>query len=281
MNFLRRFLASLTIPSRQLFGRKYSSRRISVLAFYCRTIGGNYNKGGTSMYLKETLDQFASISNILKLLKKDPGFNKYCIQERVLHKTIFTADKKRKYIYIIEEGYMKLVFEGTNQYNFSYILQKGAFPYLPVYTEDIPKHMMLIALTDVVWWKIEFQFFRKMMQLEDPRNYLMLHHLAETRRRLYLIAVQEKLSSRDSIYFSLNTMLDYGLRVSEKAVELPEFLTYQFLADHSNSSKSYTSKVLSHLREKGILESQKKPWRINDVQKLQELIHTEALLSTL
>ncbi|MBW5792593.1 Crp/Fnr family transcriptional regulator, partial [Listeria monocytogenes] len=27
-----------------------------------------------------------------------------------------------------------------------------------------------------------------------------------------------------------------------------------------------------HLREDGILESQKKPWRINDVQKLQKLI---------
>ncbi|HHQ1011513.1 TPA: Crp/Fnr family transcriptional regulator, partial [Listeria innocua] len=35
------------------------------------------------MYLKETLDQFTSINNILKLLKKSPGFNKYCIQERL------------------------------------------------------------------------------------------------------------------------------------------------------------------------------------------------------
>ncbi|EGT1998520.1 Crp/Fnr family transcriptional regulator, partial [Listeria monocytogenes] len=35
------------------------------------------------MYLKETLDQFASIDNILKLLKKNPSFNKHCIQERL------------------------------------------------------------------------------------------------------------------------------------------------------------------------------------------------------
>ncbi|MBC2156710.1 Crp/Fnr family transcriptional regulator [Listeria innocua] len=233
------------------------------------------------MYLKETLDQFTSINNILKLLKKSPGFNKYCIQERLPKETVITSDKRRKYIYIIEDGFMKLVFEGTNKHNFSYILQKGAFPHLPVYTEDIPKHMMLIALTGVVWWKIEFQFFKEMMELEDPRNYIMLHQLAETRRRLYIIAVQEKLSSRESIYFSLNTMIDYGLRVSEKAVELPKFLTYQILADNSNTSKSYTSKVLSNLREKGILESQKKPWRINDVQKLQELIDAEALLAIL
>ncbi|EAH0339178.1 Crp/Fnr family transcriptional regulator, partial [Listeria monocytogenes] len=156
--------------------------------------------------------------------------------------------------------------------DFSYILSKGAFPFLPVYIEDIPEHTMMVALTDIVWWKIDIGFFKSMMEIEDPRNYLMLHQLAETRRRFYTIAYQEKLTSRDSIYYSLSTLIEFGLRISEKVVELPEFLTYQILADHANTSKSYTSKVLGHLREDGILESQKKPWRINDVQKLQKLI---------
>ncbi|EEJ0016217.1 Crp/Fnr family transcriptional regulator, partial [Listeria innocua] len=44
------------------------------------------------MYLKETLDQFTSINNILKLLKKNPGFNKYCIQERLPKETVITSD---------------------------------------------------------------------------------------------------------------------------------------------------------------------------------------------
>ncbi|EJZ2752034.1 Crp/Fnr family transcriptional regulator [Listeria monocytogenes] len=224
------------------------------------------------MYLKETLDQFASIDNILKLLKKNPSFNKYCIQERLPQKTIITSNKQRKHIYIIEEGFMKLIFDDNKPRDFSYILSKGAFPFLPVYTEDIPEHTMMVALTDIVWWKIDISFFKGMMETEDPRNYLMLHQLAETRRRFYTIAYQEKLTSRESIYYSLSTMIEFGLRISEKIVELPEFLTYQILVDHANTSKSYTSKVLGHLREEGILESQRKPWRINDVQKLQKLI---------
>lgn len=116
------------------------------------------------------------------------------------------------------------------------------------------------------------------MEFEDPQNYLMLHQLAETRKRFYIIAYQEKLTSRESIYYSLNTLIELGLRISEKVVELPGFLTYQILADHANTSKSYTSKVLGYLRQEGILESQKKPWRINDVQKLQQLIETDVPL---
>lgn len=243
--------------------------------FYAFILRETNDIGGISMYLKETLDQFASIDNILKLLKKNPSFNKHCIQERLPQKTIITSNKQRKYVYIIEEGFMKLLFDDNQPHDFSYILSKGAFPFLPVYTEDIPPHTMMVALTNIVWWKIDFAFFKAMMEVEDPRNYLMLHQLAETRRRFYTIAYQEKLTSRESIYYSLSTLIEFGLRISEKVVELPGFLTYQILADHANTSKSYTSKVLGHLRKEGILESQKKPWRINDVQKLQRLIEMD------
>lgn len=116
-----------------------------------------------------------------------------------------------------------------------------------------------------------------MMELEDPRNYVMLHQLAETRRKLYFIAIQERLSARDSIYLSLNTMLDFGIRLSTNTMELPRFLTYQELANHANTSKSYASKVLIELREAGILDSKKKPWRINDLQRLKKLIDLESL----
>lgn len=45
----------------------------------------------------------------------------------------------------------------------------------------------------------------------------MLHQLAETRRRFYTIAYQEKLTSRESIYYSLSTMIEFGLRISENS----------------------------------------------------------------
>ncbi|MDT0018173.1 Crp/Fnr family transcriptional regulator [Listeria swaminathanii] len=226
------------------------------------------------MYLKETLDQFASIDNILKLLKKNPSFNKHCRQERLPEKMIMAADKTKNDVYIIEEGFIKLIFAGDSNRNFSYIVSKGAFLHLPIYSEDIPQHTAMLSLTDVVWWKIDFHYFKTMMALEDPKNYLMLHQLAETRKRLYLIAFQEQLPPRKRVYYALNMMIDFGLEVSEKAVELPPFLTYQVLADYANTSKSYSSKVLGDLRKQGILESQKKPWRINDVQKLQHLMET-------
>ncbi|AIS60534.1 helix-turn-helix domain-containing protein [Listeria ivanovii] len=229
------------------------------------------------MYLKETLDQFASQANILKLLKRNPSFNQHCIQERLTSNTTITTGTRRKYIYIIEEGFAKFVFEGLHKQNFVFIMNQGSLVYLPVYSEDIPKHTMVVALTDIIWWRIEFEFFKEMLALEDPRNYIMLHHLADTRRKLYFIAIQEILSARDSIYFSLNTMMQFGLRISANVMELPKFLTYQILSDHANTSKSYTSKVLTELREKGILDSKKKPWRINDIQRLKQLIDVESI----
>lgn len=227
------------------------------------------------MYLKETLDQFASPANILKLLKKDLTFNKHCIQERIEANDVITTGNERKYVYMIVEGYMKFVFEGVYKQELIFIMEQGSLPVLPVYSEDIPLYSKIVALTDVVWWRIDFQFFKKMMALEDPKNYVMLHQLADTRRKLYFIAIKGKLSARESIYFSLNEMLNFGIRLSANTMELPKFLTYQELASYANTSKSYTSKVLIELREKGILDSQKKPWRINDLQQLKELIDIE------
>lgn len=229
------------------------------------------------MYLKETLDQFASPANILKLLKKDLTFNKHCIQERLEINTVIKADRERKYVYVIVEGFMKFIFEGIHKQEFIFIIERGSFPVLPIYSEDIPIYSKIIALTDVVWWRIDFQFFKKMMAIEDTRNYVMLHQLAETRRKLYFIAIKEKLSARDSIYFSLNEMMNFGIRISANTMELPKFLTYQELVNFANTSKSYTSKVLAELREEGILDSKKKTWRINDIQQVKKLIDVTKL----
>ncbi|MBC1998070.1 Crp/Fnr family transcriptional regulator [Listeria marthii] len=230
------------------------------------------------MYLKDTLEQFASLDNILKLLKKDPSFNKHCRQERLPAKTILTVNKQENYVYIIEEGFMKLIYAENYQHAFSYIVSKGTFLHLPIYSADILPFREMTSLTDILWWKIDFLYFKSTLELEDPKNYLMLHQLAETSKRLYQLAFQQKLTSRERIFYSLNTMIDFGLRISEKIVELPPFLTYQILADHANTSKSYASKVLGELRANDILASQKKPWRINDVQKLRQLIEADIRL---
>ncbi|EUJ25217.1 hypothetical protein PCORN_18224 [Listeria cornellensis FSL F6-0969] len=146
-----------------------------------------------------------------------------------------------------------------------------------MYNEDIPTQSRLEALTDVIWWRIDFSFLKQTLLLEDPRNYILLHYMARTRRELYALAVINRLNSKERIYFSLLSLIDLGFHKDTNVVELPEFLTYERLAELSNTSKGYTSKVLLHLREEKILISNKKPWIISDVKKLKELLGADNL----
>lgn len=229
------------------------------------------------MYLKETIDNFATGSNILKLLKKDAQFNHHCIEERFPMGQELLFDKRREYIYLIESGYVKYTYEGETQKKFSFFVQSGDLPFLPLFSEEIPTKSRLEALTDVTWWRIDFSFFKQMLLLEDPRNYILLSCLARTRRELYAIAVRDRLNSKERVYFSLLSLIDLGFRKDTNMVELPIFLTYERLAELSNTSKGYTSKVLLNLREEKVLLSNKKPWVISDVKKLKELLGADNL----
>ncbi|MBC6308680.1 Crp/Fnr family transcriptional regulator [Listeria sp. FSL L7-1582] len=229
------------------------------------------------MYLKETIDNFATSSNILKLLKKDAQFNHHCIQERFPMGQELMFGKRREHFYLIESGYVKYTYEGQTGKTFSFFVRSGSFPFLPLYEEDIPTKSRLEALTDVVWWKIDFAFFKQTLLLEDPRNYILLSYTARTRKELYGLAVKDRLNSKERIYFSLLSLIDLGFHKDTNVVELPIFLTYERLAELSNTSKGYTSKVLLGLREDKVLISNKKPWIISDVIKLKELLDANSL----
>lgn len=229
------------------------------------------------MYLKETIDNFATSSNILKLLKKDAQFNHHCIEERFPMGQELLFDKRRDHIYLIASGYVKYTYEGETEKKFSFFVQSGDLPFLPLFNEDVPTKSRLEALTDVRWWRIDFAFFKQMLLLEDPRNYILLHYVARTRRELYALAIKDRLNSKERIYFSLLSLIDLGFHKDVNVVELPVFLTYEQLAELSNTSKGYTSKVLLGLREEKILISNKKPWIISDVKKLKELLGADSL----
>ncbi|MBC1473839.1 Crp/Fnr family transcriptional regulator [Listeria grandensis] len=229
------------------------------------------------MYLKETIDNFATLSNIIKILKKDAQFNHHCIEERISQGTELFFDKRRDYFYLVQSGYVQYRYEGSSGQNFHFLVRPGNFPFLPIYQEDIPHNSRIEALTDVIWWRIDFAFLKKMLQLEDPRNYILMSFMARTRRELYAIAVQDRLSSKKRIYFSLISLIDLGFRKDSNTVELPIFLTYDRLAELSNTSKGYTSKALLELRENEILISNKKPWVITDVKKLKNLLDADSL----
>ncbi|MBC1984941.1 Crp/Fnr family transcriptional regulator [Listeria booriae] len=229
------------------------------------------------MYLKETIDSFASNANILKLLKKDAQFNHHCIEEMVSKGTELIYNRDREYFYLIEQGYVKYEYDGQLGQRFHFLFGPGSFPFLPIYEDDVPNISKVEILADVRWWRVEFSFFKKVMRVEDPRNYILLAYMARTRRELYAITIQDRLNSQDRIYFSLLSLIDLGFRQKNNSVELPIFLTYKRLAEFSNTSKGYTSKVLSELRAKKILISSKKPWVITDVEELRRLLGADQL----
>lgn len=171
------------------------------------------------------------------------------MEERVPKGQELLFGKRRDYFYLIEQGFVKYTYAGETGKNFSFFTPAGSFPFLPMYEEDIPTKSKLEALTDVTWWRIDFSFLKQTLLLEDPRNYILLHFAARTRRELYAIAVKDRLNSKERIYFSIISLINMGFRIETNTVELPIFLTYESLAELSNTSKGYASKVLLELRQ--------------------------------
>ncbi|STY46331.1 Uncharacterised protein [Listeria booriae] len=114
------------------------------------------------MYLKETIDSFASNANILKLLKKDAQFNHHCIEEMVSKGTELIYNRDREYFYLIEQGYVKYEYDGQLGRRFHFLFGPGSFPFLPIYEDDVPNISKIEMLADVRWWRVEFSFLRRL-----------------------------------------------------------------------------------------------------------------------
>ncbi|EAF9292156.1 Crp/Fnr family transcriptional regulator [Listeria monocytogenes] len=234
------------------------------------------------MYNKETLQSYASFSEILKLLKRDLSFNKYCSQQRITKGSTFLFDENMNTCYLLESGYVKnnYISEalGSNGPQIAYITSSGNLINLPLLIEERPKKYEIVALTDVIWWKIDFDYIRKILLTEDPKNFIIFHFALETRNQLFTLLKKYSLSKKNSIYYSLLSLVTYGIQIKENQVELPLFITYDILADLSFASKTYTSEVLKDLRKAGILLSSKKPWIITDIHGLKNLIDVPYLV---
>ncbi|MBA3926252.1 Crp/Fnr family transcriptional regulator [Listeria rustica] len=226
------------------------------------------------MYDKETLESYASFSNIMKILKKDSQFNQFCRQRRVSPGTTETLDNTRKTCLLIESGYVKSSFSGDDDtFRVFYIATPGDFLTLPIVTEYIPRSTDLLAISDGVWWEIDFGYLRKMLALEDPRNYVMLQHAVKIRYKMYVLATVRSriITAEQRVYFSLMRLSTIGMHVQNNKVELPPFVNYVTIAQLSDASKSYVTIVLKKLRDEGILTSTKKPWVIEDLDAIKKL----------
>ncbi|CAM4106803.1 Crp/Fnr family transcriptional regulator [Listeria booriae] len=224
------------------------------------------------MYSKDEIRSYASFSKILKLLKKDTRFNQYCTQHIIPKGTVITSETSLKYCYLVESGYVKYNYTGDEYTKNFHIVPPGKLFNLPILIEEVPKQYTVTALNDVLWWQIDFDYMRKILITEDPKNYIMLNYALESRYDLFVLTKKYSLSSEDSIYFSLLRCVKAGIRTKPNEAQLPAVLTYDLLADFSYTSKTYTSDVLKKLREEGILVSSKKPWIITDIKRLRDLL---------
>ncbi|MBA3927681.1 Crp/Fnr family transcriptional regulator [Listeria rustica] len=229
------------------------------------------------MYEKDELTSLASFSTIMRVLKKDPNFNKYCTQHRVKKGTKVVLDKNRKDCYLLEAGFVKYNYIGQSGPGLFFVIPQGRFVSLPFFKDQFIVHGELTALNDLIWWKIDVEYLRKLLLLEDPRNFIVLDYAIQLGYYLYIMTKKYYLSAEHRIYFSLQRCSEVGIRIAENQIELPSFLTYDLLAEFSGTSKGYTSTVLGELRDKGILLSSKKPWIITDVAWLDGILEVEGL----
>ncbi|MBC1501978.1 Crp/Fnr family transcriptional regulator [Listeria weihenstephanensis] len=221
------------------------------------------------MYDRDEIKSLASFSNILRLLKKDPEFSRYCTQHRVPKGNVLTIAEDKQFCYLVESGYLQYSYVGEFATGYFFFIKPGRFASLPFLKDQLPAMAKLLAVTDVVWWKIDFEFLRKMLLLEDPKNFVILNHALEAAFNFYMMTKKYLSTSEERIYFCLVRLVDVGINIRENQVELPLFLTYDRLAYLSNASKGYTANILTKLREDNILDASKKPWIITDVARLK------------
>ncbi|MBC1316544.1 Crp/Fnr family transcriptional regulator [Listeria booriae] len=227
------------------------------------------------MYPKNIMEVFASPKNLVKLLKRDLQFNQYCIEERLKKGDTLTLDTKNEFFYMLESGYLKETYTDILNIQFHLIVKPPHFPIFATTEEEMPESVSLTALTDVRWWKIDFQFFKKVLYAEDPRSYVVLHNLLFVKTRLYELVVKDRMEAADRIYYTLLQLLDISLMAGKNQAEFPRFLDYTLLAELASTSRSYTVTLLGELREKGILVTNKKPWKLEDIVALKALLFKE------
>ncbi|MBC1779566.1 Crp/Fnr family transcriptional regulator [Listeria booriae] len=231
-------------------------------------------KEGYNMYKREIICSFASYSNVIKILKKDSQFNTYCCQERIDKGYSIRLPHNRPYCYLVDTGYTKISIISEVSQNYYYINRPGGFLTLPIVEDEFLPAIEITAITDVIWWRIDTEFLKKILLLEDPKNYIIVNFLLDNRETLNRLTYRYSLSSRDSVYYSLLRSAEAGIRIGPNQAELPLFITYETLAKFSNTSKGYTVHILTELRQQGVLQSSKKPWVIMDLALLKSMFHT-------
>ncbi|MBC2168249.1 Crp/Fnr family transcriptional regulator [Listeria booriae] len=225
------------------------------------------------MYDKNYVEQFTSYPNLIALLQKYSDFQKKTVDMRMSASEILYENTIRTNCYLLKSGYVQIT--DISKYGNTYLLMgaPGKIISLPIYYSELPQLIEIKALTDVIITRVDFEFLRKVLQLEDPHNYVTINYLSNLRKILYHEVTQNTTVVQIRIIKFLIYLADsLGMRAGNYMVWLPPFLTYEVLADFAHCSKPHAVTILKELREKGIIDTHRGQWAILDIRKLQALL---------
>ncbi|KGL40934.1 hypothetical protein BMT55_13550 [Listeria newyorkensis] len=228
------------------------------------------------MYHESELNVFYSVEQILKLLRKNPVFNKYCYQ-RKLNKgeVIRLTPTTRGSFYMIEKGDFSVYYESRlTGKTLIFFFQRNDMFNFPLLKERMHPVLEAVALKEAQVWIIDFNFMMSTVKLEDPRNYLQLNFLATTQMQLGNALIRKSLDSKKRILHALVELTEHmALYNSDKVHELPSFMTYELLAEMAGTSRGYTSRILRELRDSDVLDSSNRPWIVKNIDLLNDLLY--------
>ncbi|WP_430533893.1 Crp/Fnr family transcriptional regulator [Listeria rocourtiae] len=176
---------------------------------------------------------------------------------------------------MIEKGDFSVYYESrlTGKILISFFRHNDMFNF-PLLKERMNPVLEVVALKDAQVWVIDFNFMKSSVKLEDPRNYLQLNFLATTQTQLGNALIRKSLDSKKRILHALVELTEHmALYNQDKVYELPNFMTYELLAEIAGTSRGYTSRILRELRDDNILDSSNRPWIVKDLELLNNLLY--------
>ncbi|MBC6298722.1 Crp/Fnr family transcriptional regulator [Listeria booriae] len=223
------------------------------------------------MYNERDLEAFSNAKNIVKLMKRYTDFNKHTLDVTMNKGESFSRRDAHRYCYLVKEGYFKINATNEQGDHFLMLMEAGHIIFFPLYYSIVFNDLVATALCETHCLRIESEFLKKVIALEDPHNHIALRYLTQVSRHFYSSLALITLSSKQRIMYILIELIDtFGRHTKAREIELPSFVNYETIAEFARCSRSYTISVLTTLRKQNIISSKKSGWIILDEDLLRK-----------
>ncbi|MBC2159540.1 Crp/Fnr family transcriptional regulator [Listeria booriae] len=226
------------------------------------------------MYNDRDLESFSNAKNLMKLMKRYTDFNEHTLDVTFNKGESFFRKDAHRYCYLVKEGYFKVKTTNEHGDHFLLLVEAGHIIFFPLYYSVVFNDLVATALDEAQCLRIESEFLKKVIALEDPHNHVTLQYLTQVSRRFYSSLALITLSSKQRVVYTLIKLVDtFGRHTKAHEIELPSFVNYETIAEFSRCSRSYTISVLTTLRKQNIISSKKSGWIVLDENLLRKEEH--------